>query len=264
MLLALDIGNSTIVAALFDSEKKLAETIAPSAVQRSREEAWDIIQSLIRQTNDPARGIRGVGISSVVPFLTQLFSSLTKEKVGIEPLVVSAALDLGINIHYDGPTMLGSDRISSAVAAFAKYGRRLDSASEPLIVVDFGTATTYGVVGANGDFLGGVISLGVKSTAEALYRRAAQLPSFEIQMPEKAIATNTLDAMQAGIMFSTVDAVEGMVKRIRKELGVEAKVIATGGLSTMMSKQTTTFDAVEPDLVLEGVRLIHERLSPRL
>lgn len=251
MLLALDIGNSTIVAALFDKEKKLAETTVSSTVQRSRDETWDIVQSLITQT-DGADALDGVGISSVVPFLTHLFTTLSKEKLGIEPLIISGSLDLGITIHYNDPTTLGSDRICSAIAAYAKY-------HGPLIVIDFGTATTYGVIGANGDFLGGLISLGVKTSLEVLHRRTAQLPSVELRAPSHGIATNTLDAINAGTTLSAIAAVEGIVKRIRKEFGAEAKVIATGGLSAFMTSQTTIIDACEPSLVLEGVRLIWER-----
>jgi type III pantothenate kinase len=251
MLLALDIGNSTIVAALFDKEKKLAETTVSSTVQRSRDETWDIVQPLINQTEGDA--LDGVGISSVVPFLTHVFTTLSREKLGIEPLIISGSLDLGITIHYDDPTTLGSDRICSAIAAYAKY-------HGPLIVIDFGTATTYGVVSANGDFLGGAISLGVRSTAEALFRRTAKLPDFQLQAPLSPIARDTVSAMQAGTVFSAIGAVEGMVKRIKNELRTDARVIATGGLATMMAAQTTIFEAVEPDLVLEGVRLICQRM----
>jgi type III pantothenate kinase len=249
MLLALDIGNSTIVAALFDREKKLAETTVSSTVQRSRDETWDIVQPLINQTEGDA--LDGVGISSVVPFLTHVFTTLSREKLGIEPLIISGSLDLGITIHYDDPTTLGSDRICSAIAAYAKY-------HGPLIVIDFGTATTYGVVSANGDFLGGLISLGVKTSLEALHRRAAQLPSVELRTPSHGFATNTLDAINAGTIMSATAAVEGIVKRIRKHLGTDANVIATGGLSAFMTSQTTIIDACEPSLVLEGVRLIWE------
>jgi type III pantothenate kinase len=254
MLVALDIGNSTIVAALFDDEKKLAEQTVSSTQQRSNEEAWSIITSLLQSSTTYA--IDGVGISSVVPFHTNLFATLFRKKLTIDPLVINGSLNVGMKIHYDNPSQLGPDRICSAVAAYCKFGG-------PLIVIDFGTATTYGVIDVNGDFLGGAISLGVKSTAEALYRRTAQLPEIQLALPQSPIAMNTIAAMQAGTMFSAIDSVEGMVKRIRKQLGVEAKVVATGGLSQLMSKQTIVIDVCEPSLVLEGVRLIYEKVHIR-
>lgn len=252
MLLALDIGNSTIVAALFDKDRKLAETTVSSTVQRSEAETWEIITPLLHQINPPDRVVDAVGISSVVPFLTERFASLTHDKLGIAPLIVNGALDVGITIRYDDPMTLGSDRICSAVAAYAKHGG-------PLIVIDFGTATTYGAISINGDFLGGVISLGVRSTAEALHQRTAQLPSVALEAPSNIIATNTLDAINAGTVYGATAAVEGIVKRIRAELGADAKVIATGGLSAFMAAQTNIIDACEPSLVLEGVRVIWER-----
>ncbi len=253
MLLAFDIGNSTIVAAVFDGDTQTAELTVSSTVQRTTDETWRIIQSFLFQNDIPIEKIDGVGISSVVPFLTSLFTTLFKERLSFEPLIISGALNLGIKIHYADPLSLGPDRICSAVAGFNKYGG-------PLIIIDFGTATTYGVIAENGDFLGGAISLGVNATAEALYRRTAQLPHIDLQLPASAICTDTISAMRAGTMFGAVDAVEGMVNRIRKELGVEAKVVATGGLSTLMSKQTSIIDVCEPSLVLEGVRLIFEQL----
>lgn len=253
MLFALDIGNSTIVAAIFDGEKRLSGLNIPSTVQRSTDETWRVIQAFLSESTISQNKIAGVGISSVVPFLTSLFATLFKEKLNIETLVISDTLNLGINIHYTDPLSLGPDRICSAVAGFKRYGG-------PLVIIDFGTATTYGVIDANGDFLGGAISLGVKSTADALSQRTAQLPNIELLLPPKTICTDTASAVQAGTMFSAVDAVEGMVKRIRNELGEEVKVVATGGLSTLMSSHMKVIDAVEPSLVLEGVRLIYERI----
>lgn len=256
MLLALDIGNSTIAAAVFDEEKKRAELTIPSTIQRSSDEMWGILQAFLSQNKISSNQIYGVGISSVVPFLTSLFTTLCNEKLNIDPLIINGSLDVGMKIHYDNPSQLGPDRICSAVAAYNKFGG-------PLIIIDFGTATTYGVLAANGDFLGGVISLGMKSTVEALNRRTAQLPNVELQIPRKAIATNTPDAIHAGTMFGAIDAMEGLVRRIRKELGGEAKVVATGGLSTLMSQQTSIIEECEPSLVLEGVRLIHRRLQEK-
>jgi type III pantothenate kinase len=256
MFLAFDIGNSTIAAAIFQNETLIARMSVLSTVQRSADETWNVVTSFLTETNIPSENINGVGISSVVPFHTSLFTQLFRENLNCEPLVISGLLDLGMKIHYDNPDQLGPDRICSAVAGFHKFGG-------PLIIIDFGTATTYGVIAESGDFLGGTISLGVKSLAETLHMRTAQLPQIELQLPDKAICTNTISAMQAGTMFAAVDSVEGMIRRIRTELGVQPKVVATGGLSTLMSKQIPMIDDCEPTLVLEGIRLVHERLEKR-
>ena len=253
MLLALDIGNSTIVAALFSEKKKLAEQTVSSTQQRTDDETWSIVTSLLHGANTLPTSLDEVGISSVVPSLTNRFSALSKSRLNIEPLIIGGLLDVGITIHYDNPVSLGADRVCSAVAAYSKFGG-------PLIVIDFGTATTFGAIGSNGDFLGGAISLGVRSAADALSKRTAQLPQIELQVPSHPICTNTIAAMQAGTMFAAVDAVEGIVKRMRKQLGATTKVVATGGLSELMSRQTTIIDACEPSLVLEGIRLISERI----
>jgi type III pantothenate kinase len=256
MFLALDIGNSTIGMAAFDGRENLANIHVSSTVHRTNDETWDIVQLFLSENHLAHGSIEGIGISSVVPFHTSLFSKLFKDKLHITPLLVNGTLDLGFTIRYEDPSSLGPDRICAAIAAYDKYGG-------PLIVIDFGTATTYGVVSKNGDFLGGAISLGLKSTADALFKRAAQLPLIELQFPRNVICTDTTSAMQAGTMFGSLDAIEGMVKRIRKELGVDARVVATGGLSTVISKQSSLIDACEPLLVLNGVRLICERLRDR-
>ncbi len=251
MLLALDIGNSTINAALFSGDDLIARLNVSSTVQRTGDETWNVIDSFLAP-HLLIQGLAGVGISSVVPFQTTLFASLVREKIHKEALLISSALDLPIHILYENPSQLGPDRICTAVAGFTKHGA-------PLIIIDFGTATTFGVVDASGNFLGGAISLGVKSNAEALYRRTAQLPQIDLTLPQQAIGRDTISGMRSGTMFGAIDAVEGMVTRIRRELGSDAKVIATGGLSEVMSKQMPVIDTHEPTLALEGIRLIYDR-----
>lgn len=253
MLLALDIGNSTIEASLFEGNSTVASIAAPSTVQRSGDETWRIVTDLLTSRNLQPRQISGIGISSVVPFLTTLFVSLSQQRTGLHPLVISGDMDLGMKIHYAMPAALGPDRICAAVAAYAKH-------RGPLIVVDFGTATTFGAVSAEGEFLGGAIMSGLKSTAEALTQRTAQLPGFELQVPATPIATDTVQALQAGLVFGAVDAFEGMIRRMRSELGGKARVVATGGLADFMAPLTAMIDVVEPRLVLEGVRIIYERV----
>ncbi len=251
MLLALDIGNSTIHAGLFSGPNLISRLSVSGTVQRTADETWNVIDSFLTP-HVRSEQLDGVGISSVVPFLTSLFSTLVREKLGKEALLINSALNLPIRILYENPSQLGPDRICAAAAGFTKHGG-------PLIVIDFGTATTYGVIDAKGNFLGGAISLGVKSNAEALYSRTVQLPQLDLTLPQQAIGRDTISGMRAGTMFGAIDAVEGMVKRIRAELGCDAKVIATGGLSELMSKQIQIIDACEPTLVLEGIRLIYDR-----
>ena len=253
MLLAIDIGNTHTVIGVFRDANLVADWRMTSTRTRTADEAWLTIKSLCVDSDiSPAR-LTGVGISSVVPDLTGIYQSIAVKYVKVDPVVVGGELDLGFRIHYGDPSSVGADRLCNAIAGYRKYGG-------PLIIIDFGTATTFDVVAENGDYLGGIISLGVESTADELHRRAAKLPKVELGFPGKVIGTDTVQSMQAGVMFGAVDAVEGLVARIRRELGTNAKVIATGGLSTIMAKHTSIIDVCEPSLVLEGVRLIYERV----
>jgi len=168
---------------------------------------------------------------------------------------VGAHLDLGIKVLYADPGAVGADRLCNAVAGYAMCGG-------PLIIIDFGTATTYDVVSKDAEYLGGVITLGLESTAAELHRRAAKLPKIELRFPEDVIGRDTTSSMQAGIMYGTVDAVEGMVRRIRLELGTAARVIATGGLAKVVAPHAPVIERVEPALVLDGIRMIWERNKP--
>jgi type III pantothenate kinase len=253
MLLAIDVGNTHTVVAIFEGPKLVADRRMPSSPHRTSDEYWHIIRTFCAGNDiDPTR-ISGAGISSVVPELTLLLETMVRAALGTEPLTVHAGLDLGISVRYHDPASLGTDRLCNAVAGFRKYGG-------PLIVVDFGTATTYDVVSERGEFLGGVIALGLASTAAELHRRTAQLPDIELRFPSSVIARDTVSGMQAGVMFGTLDAVEGTIRRIREELGVPAPVIATGGLSALIAQHTDVITAYEPSLVLDGVRLIYERV----
>ncbi|MBI5474577.1 MAG: type III pantothenate kinase [Ignavibacteriae bacterium] len=254
MLLALDIGNSTIAAALFDGDKLVAHEASSMSPNSTESEVWENISQVWSKHQLPAKNISAVGISSVVPSTAALILKQCKNELRLVPFIVNPQLLLGITIRYANPEQLGSDRICTAVAGFQKHGG-------PLIIIDFGTATTYGVIDEKGDFLGGAISLGVRSTAEALHLRTAQLPAVELRIPQKAVNTTTAAAIQSGVMFGALDALHGMVERLQSELGSRAKVIATGGLSHLMAQHTKIFDAVEPTLVLEGIRIIGERIK---
>ena len=253
MLLAIDIGNTHTVAGVYDGERLVADWRMASLTTRTADENWLTIKNFCVDAGVAPASIRGVGISSVVPDLTDIFESIAKKYFTVEPVTVSADLDLGIRVLYRDPTAVGADRLCNAIAGFRKHGG-------PLIIIDFGTATTYDVVSAEGDYLGGVITLGLESAATELHRRAAKLPKIELHFPDVVIGRETVTSMQAGIMFGTVDAVEGIVRRIRNELGTDAKVIATGGLSGIIARHTSVIASLEPTLVLEGIRLIYERV----
>jgi len=252
MLLAIDIGNTHTVIGVYDGETLVADWRLASVTHRTADENWLTIKSFCLDASiDPAR-ITAVGISSVVPDLTFVYEHLARKHFRVEPLTVSGTLDLGMRILYHDPSAVGADRLCNAVAGFAKYGG-------PLIIIDFGTATTYDVLSARGDYLGGVITLGLESMASELHRRAAKLPRVELRFPPQAIGQDTVASMQAGIMLGTVDALEGMIGRIRAELGAQARVIATGGLARVVAQHTKSIERVEPSLVLDGIRLICAR-----
>jgi len=260
MLLAIDIGNTHTVLGVYQGAKLLADWRVTSSLYRTEDEVGSQVFMLLEGKTIAPQKITGIGISSVVPNLTDIFAVMAKKYFSVEPLIISSSLKLGIAIQYDDPSSVGADRLCNAIAGFTKHGG-------PLIIVDFGTSTTYDVVARNGDYLGGVIAAGVEASAADLHRRAAKLPKVELHFPKKIIGTDTVASMQAGILYGALDAMEGMVRRIQQELtkreGKEATVVATGGFSELMSKHSTVIQAWEPSLVLDGVRLIYERASPQ-
>jgi type III pantothenate kinase len=253
MLLAIDVGNTHTVIGVYDRERLLADWRMASLSQRTADEQWLAVRNFCAEARIGLDNIKGVGISSVVPDLTDIFEAMSRKYLRVDPLTVSGSIDLGIRILYRDPSQVGADRICNAVAGYAKYGG-------PLIIIDFGTATTYDVVATNGDYLGGVITLGLESTAAELHRRAAKLPKIELHFPEGILGRDTVSSMQAGVMYGAVDSVEGTVRRIRQELGTNARVIATGGLAGLIARNASVIEAVEPSLVLDGIRLIWERV----
>jgi len=257
MLLAIDIGNTHTVFGIYQGERLAADWRVTSNLQRTEDEVGAQLHQFLRGAGIEMKHIAAVGISSVVPNLTDVFDAMARKYFKVDPIVVTSKLDLGLKIHYDDPGSVGADRLCNAVAGFAKYGG-------PLIIIDFGTATTYDLVASNGDYLGGVIAPGIETSAADLHRRAAKLPKIELRFPGKIIATDTVSSMQAGILYGAVDALEGMVRRLQEGLKdrekKQPKVIATGGFSKLMSDHSPTIEACEPTLVLDGVRLICERV----
>jgi type III pantothenate kinase len=255
MLLAIDVGNTHTVVGVFDGDRLVADWRMASLTVRTRDESWLTIKNFCADAGIPMSALTAVGISSVVPNLTDVFEEMAQKYTGIVPVTVSADLDLGIAIRYKDPTAVGADRLCNAVAGYHRYGG-------PLIIIDLGTATTFDVIAENGDYLGGVIALGIESAAAELHRRAARLPRIEVHFPPTVIGRDTAASMQAGVLYGAVDAMEGMIGRIRAELGAPARVIATGGLSAVIAAHSRLIEACEPSLVLEGIRLIVGRVRP--
>jgi len=261
MFIAIDIGNSQTVIGIYKNDILLISIRLSSTLKRTENRIFTRIQSLCTNLGISIHSIDGIGISSVVPNLTQVYAAMVKKYFHKKPMIVSAALSLGFKIHYDDPKSLGADRICSAIAGYSLYGG-------PLIIIDFGTATTYNVIASNGDFLGGSIAPGIGTSALALYRRTAHLPRLagtNLSLPASVINSNTMSSMQTGIFLGAIDAATGMVNRIQKELhqrrSKKAMVIATGGFSAFAVEQTRIIQHVEPMLVLDGIRLIYNRVE---
>lgn len=252
MLLALDVGNTNITIGIFDGAELRASWRIATDLERLADEYAVMLLGLLR-TEDIAEGeITQAVMASVVPDLAPIFEQLCKRYFGIEPLVVGTGTRTGVRIVYDNPRDVGADRIVDVVAALELYG------PPPLIIVDFGTATVFDAVSDEGVYLGGAIAPGIGIASEALFERAAKLYRVELERPRAAIGKNTVAAIQSGTLYGYVGLLEGMVARFQKELGGNARVIATGGWATLLAKETHVFDAVDPDLTLTGLRLIHE------
>ncbi len=251
MLLSIDIGNTHTVVGVFNKEKLISHWRLSSTITRTEDESFLIVKLLCEQINLSLTNIGGVIISSVVPNLTDIFKRMAEKYFQVKPVIVSAALKLGIKVKYDDPMAVGADRLCNAVAAYKKYGG-------PAIIVDFGTATTFDVISPRGDYLGGVISPGIETAGGELHRRAARLPKIELHFPENVIGKNTVESMQSGIMYGALDAMEGMIKRIENKLGKKVHILATGGYSKFVCQKSTFKIHCEPWLVLEGARLIYE------
>ncbi len=251
MLLAIDIGNTNIVIGVFKDDRLLSHWRLSSSITRTEDESFLVVKLLFDQISISPRDINGVVISSVVPNFTNIYRLLSIKYFNTKPIIISSDLKLGIKIKYDNPRMVGADRLCNAVAAFKKYGG-------PSIIVDFGTATTFDVISKKGEYLGGVIAPGIETAGGELHRRAAQLPKIELKFPKHIIGKNTSESMQSGILYGALDAMEGIIKRIEKELGTKAKLIVTGGYSKIICMESKLKLHCEPSLVLEGAKLIYD------
>lgn len=251
MLLAIDIGNTNIVLGLFRADQLTRSWRLATDPARMADEYAALLRTLLEHAGCRMDEIRGVAVSSVVPELTATFRELSVRYFAQPPLVVSADIETGVTIAIRNPREMGADRIVNALAA-----QRIHRV--PAIIIDFGTATTFDAVSADGKLLGSAIAPGLLTSMEGLYRRAAKLFSVEMVAPETAIGRDTVSAVQSGAIFGYVGLVEGLVDRIRREMSAEPLVIATGGLAPAVVGSTRVIDVMDPDLTLHGLRLIHE------
>jgi type III pantothenate kinase len=251
MLAALDIGNTNITIGVFDGEEVRATWRLATDIQRLTDEYAVTLLGLLQNAGIDTSSIDEAVMASVVPDLVPKFEELLRRYFQVEPVVVGTGTRTGVRVLYDNPRDVGADRIVDVVAAMHLYG------PPPLIIVDLGTATVFDAVSAEGDYLGGALAPGIGIASEALFERAAKLYRVELERPKSAIGKNTVAAIQSGTLFGYVGLIEGMVARFKKELGGTARVIATGGWAERLAKETRIFDAVDQNLTLTGLRLIH-------
>ena len=253
LLLALDVGNTNTVIGFFEGDALVATARLTTARDRTADEHALFLRAVIEGKGRKVADVDDVIVSSVVPPQDFPIRAACRDAFGIDPLFVARGVKTGMRILYDHPGEVGADRIVNAVAAVARHGA-------PCIVVDFGTATTFDVVSAAGDYLGGVICPGPGISADALFSRAARLSRVDLHRPERVVGKNTAQSVQSGLFWGVVAQAEGLIARIRAELGEPAaKVVATGGLAPLYAAASTDLSLVDPDLTLRGLRILHER-----
>lgn len=253
MILTLDIGNTNIKTALFEGMEMQQYWRISTDRNRSSDELGILMMNLLNYNHIDCRSIEGIMMSSVVPQINFTVEHMCRNYFGLEPMKIEPGVKTGINIKYENPRELGSDRIANAVAAYELYGG-------PCITIDFGTATNFGVISEKGEFLGGAICPGLKLAAEALTENTAKLPRFELAKPDTVIARNSVTNMQAGIVYGYIGQVNYLVERMKRELGApHAKVIATGGLAVLVAEESNAIDVMDGLLTLKGLCLIYAK-----
>jgi len=250
MILVIDIGNTHTVFGVFEGPEIKEHWRFTSSLVRTEDEIGLWIKNYFQHSGLSFSDINGVCISSVVPDLSNPYKWMSQKYLGQEALIIDSSLDLGLEIKYKDPTTVGADRLCNAVAGIEQYGK-------PLIILDFGTATTFDCIDSDGNYAGGVIAPGIETSINSLHKRAAKLPLVELTIPDAAIGLTTEESIQIGIIKGTIHLVQGIVQDLKKELGKNAKVIATGGLAPVIYKNTKIIDEVDSFLSLRGSASIY-------
>jgi type III pantothenate kinase len=256
MLLAIDIGNTNIVLGVFDGQALIRSWRLQTVRERTPDELGLLVDGLFAHDKIDRSKISAIILGSVVPPLTTTTRAMVERYFGVTALVVEPGLDTGMPILYENPAEVGADRIVNAIAAYERFGR---NAGRPLVVLDFGTATTLDAVTAKGEYLGGAICPGVQISADALFQRAARLPRIDVRKPATVVGRTTVGAMESGLFYGYVGMVEGLVTRMSAELGGNALCVATGGLAEVIAPETALIHHVEPDLTLHGLKIVWDR-----
>jgi len=251
LLLAADVGNTEIVLGVFDgADLRFTWRLSTRAEQTSDELALELAGLLEHRRLDLRADVDGLCVASVVPDLTTAFRDMAASYLTIEPVIVGPGTRTGVPVLTDNPREVGADRVMNALAAFTRFGG-------PSIVVDFGTSTNFDVISAAGEFVGGVIGPGIQVSAASLVSRTARLPRVELIAPASVIGKNTVECIQSALIYGTADMVDGIIARVRRELGTEATTVATGGLAPLVIPHCRSVEHHEPWLTLEGLRLVH-------
>lgn len=256
MLLVADVGNTNAMFGLYapDSPEPLATVRTATRHDRMPDEWYAILQPMLTAQNQSLTDVSAFVLSSVVPTVTRWLSVLSRNRLGVEPIVVSSKLDLGLPIDADNPEEVGADRIVNSLAALEAYGA-------PVIAVDFGTALNFDVVDERGHYLGGALAPGLVIALEAMTSRAARLFSVDLVPPPNAIGTNTINAIQSGLVLGYISLVEGMITRLSAEISGSPKVVVTGGYAELFAQNSNVIDAFEPNLTINGLRTVWQRVG---
>ena len=252
MILVFDVGNTDIVLGVYEGKDLVENWRISTATKRTADEYAVLLRALFEGSGLSLKRIEGIIISSVVPPLMLTLDLMAKKYFGFPPLVVGPGIKTGIQIRFENPREVGADRIVNAIAGYELYGG-------PLIIVDFGTATTFCAITARGEYLGGAIAPGIGISTEALFSRAAKLPRVELVKPASVIGKNTINSMQSGIIYGFAGQVDAIVTRMKKEMTGVPLVLATGDMAELMAQEARSIDRVDPLLTLTGLRIIYER-----